>query len=204
MTALILRGADGRRLPLDPERWHGPASGEEEALLATLRGPVLDVGCGPGRIVLALARHGVVALGVDPTPSAVLLARQRGCPVLQRSVFDPLPGEGRWATVVLLDGNIGIGGDPVRLLRRCAQLARPAGRIVVEVQGPGTSWHRGPARLERGMEASGWFAWSVIGVDALPLVAARAALAPVSLSEWAPGRWLAHLVGSKPVDDAAA
>src|SRR5204863_7462240 len=91
----------------------------EEARLAAMAAPVLDVGCGPGRLVVGLARRGAVALGVDPAPAAVALARGRGAAVLQRSVFDPLPGHGRWRTIVLADGNIGIGGDPVRLLRRC-------------------------------------------------------------------------------------
>ena len=53
--------------------------------------------------------------------------------MLQRSVFDRLPGERRWGTVLLLDGNIGIGGDPVRLLRRCADLVRPRGQVLAEV-----------------------------------------------------------------------
>ena len=41
-----------------------------------------------------------------------------GGPALVRSVFETLPGEGRWDTVLLMDGNIGIGGDPAALLGR--------------------------------------------------------------------------------------
>ena len=36
----------------------------------------------------------------------------RGATVLQRDIFGPLPGEGRWGTALLFDGNVGIGGDP--------------------------------------------------------------------------------------------
>ena len=96
-----------------------------------MAGPVLDVGCGPGRLVLGLAQRGTVALGVDPAPAAVALARSRGAPVLQRSVFDPLPGQGRWRTVLLADGNIGIGGDPepaAAPLRRAPGRRRHRGR----------------------------------------------------------------------------
>jgi hypothetical protein len=32
-----------------------------------------------------------------------------------------------------MDGNIGIGGDPADLLRRCAELVRPDGLVLVEV-----------------------------------------------------------------------
>ena len=52
--------------------------------------------------------------------------------MLRRSVFDELPHSGRWGTAILIDGNIGIGGDPRALLRRCVELVRPAGRIIVE------------------------------------------------------------------------
>jgi len=46
-------------------------------------------------------------------------------------------GGGRWAHVLLADGNVGIGGDVVALLRRCAELVRPGGTVVVEVERPG-------------------------------------------------------------------
>src|SRR5205823_8032004 len=134
---VVLRAEDGTALPLDPGRWHAEPSPGEEALLAAMADPVLDVGCGPGRLVLGVARRGAVALGVDPAPAAVALARERGAAVLQRSVFDPLPGAGRWHTILLADGNIGIGGDPARLLRRCRDLLAPDGTIVAEVDAPG-------------------------------------------------------------------
>lgn len=190
---LVLRGIDGERLPLDPSRWHGPTSPTEHDLLDRLPGPVLDVGCGPGRIVERLVRRGVVALGVDPAPGAVSLARQRGCPVLQRSVFDSLPGEGRWRTVLLLDGNVGIGGDPVRLLRRCRALVHHGGSVIAEVQPPGTRTRTCRARLERGHELSAWFDWSLVAADGAAGLAGQSGLRVASV-EQAPGddRWFAH------------
>ncbi|MEO6117356.1 MAG: SAM-dependent methyltransferase, partial [Pseudolysinimonas sp.] len=57
----------------------------------------------------------------------------QGLPVLRRSVFHDLPAEGTWGTALLIDGNIGIGGDPESLLARCAQLVRSdGGRVLVE------------------------------------------------------------------------
>lgn len=188
---------DGRRLPLDAPRWHAEPSPLEQRLVASLVGPVLDVGCGPGRIVAALDRLGIAALGVDPAPGAVDLARGRGAEVLQRSVFDPLPGEGRWCSVLLLDGNVGIGGDPVRLLRRCRELAAPRATIVAEVQGPGQYTHRCRARLVRGGGPSAWFDWAVVGVDALGPLTADAGLEVAHLHHAAGDqRWFAHLVAS--------
>ena len=171
---VALQAATGERLALDPARWHAGPSPFEQRLLRGLPAPVIDVGCGPGRLVAALGRIGTAALGVDPAPAAVDLARRRGAAVLQRSVFDPLPGEGRWMTVLLLDGNVGIVGDPVRLLRRCRELAAPRGVTVVEVDRPGTGRHRHRVRLERAGRRSAWFDWAVVGADAIAAVAAVA------------------------------
>lgn len=192
-ASVLLRATDGRLLPLEPGRWHNPPTSCEDALLRGLDGPALDVGCGPGRIVERLIRHGVMALGIDPSAGAVAIARRRGCPVLQRSVFDRLPGEGRWSTVLLFDGNVGIGGDPVRLLTRCRTLMGRKGRIVAEVDPPGTGWLSCNARLERGGEHSPWFPWSVVGVDALPDLAAAAGLAVERVERRRDDRWFADL-----------
>jgi SAM-dependent methyltransferase len=182
----------GQPLPLAPDRWHRPASNGEREFLAGVTGPVLDVGCGPGRMLDALARRRVAVLGVDPSPGAVALARRRGGAVLQRSVFDPLPGIGRWETVLLLDGNIGIGGDPGRLLRRCAELVRPGGTVVVEVEPPGTAWRACRARLQHGTEASAWFRWAVVGCDGVGELAAGASLVVRTITR-VEDRWIAAL-----------
>ena len=101
--------------------WNRPADDHEHEVLARCVGPTLDVGCGPGRLTAALAERGQVALGIDVVGDAVGQTLQRGGSALRRSVFDPVPGEGRWRTVLLADGNVGIGGDPVALLRGCVR-----------------------------------------------------------------------------------
>jgi SAM-dependent methyltransferase len=189
---LVLRGDDGGLLPLDPSRWHGPLTAGDQRVLARVEGPALDIGCGPGRVVAGLAHRGVVVLGVDPAPGAVALARARGCAVLQRSVFEPLPGEGRWESVLLFDGNLGIGGDPVRLLRRCRALARRGGAVIAEVEAQSSGWRTCRARLERAGEVSTWFQWSVVGADAIATLAEDAGLELRHL-ERADGRCFAHL-----------
>src|SRR5207244_2901221 len=125
LPATVLRCDDGHVVRLPVQRWTGEPSAEERLVLTWVDPPVLDIGCGPGRHVASLLRRGVPALGIDPAPSAVSLARSRGAAVLQRSVFDPLPRSGGWGTALLLDGNVGIGGDPARLLRRVGSLIRP-------------------------------------------------------------------------------
>jgi SAM-dependent methyltransferase len=174
--ALALRTADGRALPLHVARWCAAPDAADEELLRRCRGPVLDVGCGPGRLTAALTNRGIPALGVDISRTAVTLARQAGAPALRRSVFDPLPGYGQWATVLLADGNIGIGGRPARLLRRCAQLLTPGGQVLIEAE-PGEDDEQLTARLEHPDGRCGpLFPWARLGTPALLRAAAQAGL----------------------------
>ena len=87
---------------------------------------------------------GQPALGIDISAEAVRQARRRGAPAMCRDVFEPVPGAGRWRTVLLADGNIGIGGDPaascaaaVELLGRRRHGARRTGRRPGARPGPG-------------------------------------------------------------------
>ena len=172
-----LTTADGRTLALPVARWLGDATAAEQRLLRAAAGPVLDVGCGPGRHVVALNQAGVAALGIDTSPEAVALARRRGAAAILRSVFDRLPGAGRWRTVLLLDGNIGIGGDPEGLLRRVRSLVAAGGTVLVEV-GTGHAVETMAVRIER--EGAGarseWFPWALVGDAALPRLASGAGL----------------------------
>ncbi len=166
----------GQRLPLALARYAGRPTAEEQALLVRAVGPVLDVGCGPARHVVALTRRGVEAVGVDLSPTAVRLARRRGARVIEGSVFDRLPGAGRWATVLLLDGNVGIGGRPQALLQRVAALLRPDGIVLVEVEPGSIAASRLRVRLHDGITASEWFAWGRVGSEDLAPLAAAAGL----------------------------
>lgn len=190
---VVLRAHTGEAIELDLGRWHDPATAEEAALLGTLAGPVIDLGCGPGRLVVSLAARRVPALGIDSSPAAVALARSRGATVLQRDLFGPLPGEGRWATALLFDGNVGIGGDPARLLRRCQSLTGRGGRVVAELQPPGVPCRQVTAWFERDGRRSESFAWAVVGVDAIAGLAAEAGMQVGALQQMPSGRWFAHL-----------
>ncbi|WP_274560766.1 class I SAM-dependent methyltransferase [Streptomyces spiramyceticus] len=129
---LFLRRTDGWLLPLDVERWCAGADAADLSALRRCEGAVLDIGCGPGRLVAALAARGQRALGIDVSDAAVERTRRLGGAALRRSVFDPLPGEGSWGTALLVDGNIGIGGDPRALLLRTTALLAPGGLLIAE------------------------------------------------------------------------
>jgi SAM-dependent methyltransferase len=188
-----VRHADGHARPLPLADWCGGLRPGDAGLLDRCRAATLDVGCGPGRLVEALSLRGVPALGVDIAPDAVALSRARGGSALRRDVFAALPGEGRWRQVLLVDGNVGIGGDPVALLRRCAALLHPLGTVLCEAEPPGRPLRRTPIRLEHADgRRSHWFRWAYLGLDALAAAAPAAGAAVVD--SWAEaGRWFATL-----------
>ncbi|MFG3492734.1 class I SAM-dependent methyltransferase [Streptomyces sp. NPDC047972] len=189
---LFLRRTDGWLLPLDVERWCAGTDAGDESVLARCHGTVLDIGCGPGRLVAALAERGRPALGIDVTPAAVARTVRRGGTALCRSVFDPLPGERRWNTALLIDGNIGIGGDPRALLERTAELLARGGRLVAEAA-PGEVDERCEVRLDDGRGGLGTpFPWARLGLPALLRHAEAAGLRTVD-SWTAAGRQFAEL-----------
>ena len=146
--AALVRLRDGTVLRLDLDRYLGPADESDVRVLDGLTGPVLDVGCGPGRHLHALAARGVFALGVDLSTVAVELAVGGGGRAMVGDIFGDVPGGGTWRSALLLDGNIGIGGRPVRLLERVRNLLDERGVFVVELDPPGTPTGATQARLE--------------------------------------------------------
>ncbi|HSE70701.1 MAG TPA: methyltransferase domain-containing protein [Nocardioidaceae bacterium] len=185
-------GLDAIPTPVPVDRWRGEADRSDRALLAHCLSPAIDLGCGPGRMAETLAREGVSVLGVDLAPQSVALARARGVDVLRTDVLGPLPQEGAWSSVLLADGNIGIGGDPARLLRRARRLLAPGGVVVVDLAPPGTGLAVGRVRLHAGGRTSGWFPWAVLGADAVRDVASSVGLSACDL-HLHDGRWFAVL-----------
>lgn len=154
--------------------------------------PVLDVGCGPGRHVIALQRRGVAAIGLDSARGAVEAARRRGAEVIHRSIFGRVPAEGTWGSVLLMDGNVGIGGHPERLLRRCHTLLRPDGRALVEVEAPGEPTQSLEVRAAWSRSRTGWFPWAVVSADDVGSLAEASGFDLIELWSDA-GRWFARL-----------
>src|SRR3954470_8317113 len=163
-----LRHDDVRLDALPVRSWlggHHADTSFDHAVVGMCHGPTIDLGCGPGRLVAHLVNRGVPALGVDQSATAVELARRAGAPALRRDVFEPLPGTGRWSTVLLADGNVGIGGDPWRVMFRAGELLRAGGRCITEfdcvTEGVQQRW----VRLESAQTIGPWFRWASVGVD---------------------------------------
>ena len=188
-----VRHDDGRSTELPLAVWAAAQRPGDPGLLARCLGPTVDLGCGPGRLTALLTGRGILALGVDIAPYAVRLTRSRGGLAVHRDLFEPLPGEGRWQHALLADGNIGIGGDPALLLRRCARLLRPGGSLLCETDPPGTGLRLTRARLEppTGL-ASEWFPWARVDPEAVAAMSGGAGLSWTG--DWTDhGRWFTEL-----------
>lgn len=192
-----IRHHDGRLKDLPVHCWLGGRGADtrfDQAVVGLCRGPTIDLGCGPGRLVARLVQRGTPALGVDLSATAVQLARSSGAPALLRDVFEPLPGAGRWHTVLLADGNVGLGGDPKKVLRRAAELLHRDGQCVVEFDMATTGIDVGWVRLESLRTIGPWFRWASVGIDSVPVLAAEVGLAVAGI----------HRIGSRVVASLAA
>jgi len=142
------------RLAADYAERHGPAEDRLRYRLAVLdryaqfspSDVVLDLGCGPGRHLVALADRIGRGVGVDLSPEMVAVARRRAAhPALRFRVDDAE----RLDTVprASVDTVISVGVlehllRPGRALRQVARVLRPGGRVVVLTLNGTCWWYR--------------------------------------------------------------
>jgi len=180
---------DGIRHDLPIRRWLGgdASTGEDRAvdeeLLGLCGGSTVDLGCGPGRFTAALSERGISALGIDVSEAAVEMTLRRGGRAVHGDVFETPPTAAAWDHVLLADGNIGIGGNPHRMLQRARQLLHPQGTVVAEVDAHGTGILHERRRWETRHTATTWFAWSRVGGEAVHGLARAAGLVVATAAE---------------------
>lgn len=100
---------------------------------------VLDVGCGPGRHSLALARRGIETHGVDLSPDFVALAQRAAEEEDLPATFSvrdvrTLDVDGEYdAVICLCQGGFGLlgGHDDGAVVARLARAVRPGGRVAL-------------------------------------------------------------------------
>lgn len=105
-----------------------------------VEGRVLDVGCGAGRHAIYLQKRGHAVTGIDVSPLAIKVSRQRGLKdgrVL--SVTGITSRLGHFDTIIMLSNGFGIFGNPRRarwLLRRMLNVTTADAKIIVEAADP--------------------------------------------------------------------
>jgi hypothetical protein len=136
-------------------------------------------------MVQALSESGRPALGVDMSSVAVAMSMTRGGLALRRRIDEPLPAEGRWGTALLMDSNVGLGGDVAALLARCMQLVIPGGLIICEVDRMPERYEVHSVVLRTRLATSAPLPWSRIGAAALTRIAESLDL--LLVEEWTSG-----------------
>jgi SAM-dependent methyltransferase len=112
----------------------------ERKAMRSVRGRVLDVGCGAGRHSLYLQKRGHDVLGIDNSPLAVKICRLRGLrKVTLMSITQVDFGPNAFDTIIMLDNNFGLFGGPRRaksLLREFHAITSRNARIIAESNDP--------------------------------------------------------------------
>ena len=161
--------------------WHdaenGAYSGDLalwEELAAEADGPVLDLGCGTGRVALHLARRGhpTVGLDVDPELVAALADRAEGLPlravVGDAQCFD-LEEDVALALAPMQMAQLLPGSsDRVECLACVASHLRPGGRIALSIVERLPEAAEGPPPLPDVREVDGWV-YSSLPLDAVDI-----------------------------------
>lgn len=105
-----------------------------------VRGNVLDIGAGAGRVSLYLQARRHEVLAVDISPLAIRTVRLRGVRHARLLSITRISRRlGTFNTLVMFGNNFGLFGDPKRarwLLSRFDRMTPASGRIVAEVLDP--------------------------------------------------------------------
>jgi SAM-dependent methyltransferase len=113
-------------------RW----AAHERRAMRFVRGRVLDVGAGAGRVSLHLQERGHEVVAIDISPGAVDVCRLRGVQDARVCRFEDVgPELGSFDTVVMWGNNFGLFAGARRagtMLRRLHRLTSARGRIVAE------------------------------------------------------------------------
>jgi SAM-dependent methyltransferase len=97
---------------------------------------VLDLGCGPGDLALAIAGAGASVVGVDRSPEMVAAARVRGLEAVVADAYD-LPFQDEFDAVFSNAALHWMKADPDAVLRGVRRALHRTGRFVGELGGAG-------------------------------------------------------------------
>jgi SAM-dependent methyltransferase len=120
----------------EPDQWPP----YDHRALDRVRGRVLDVGVGAGRVALVLQDGGVAVTGLDISAGAIEVSRARGVRDLVHATVDQHATAGeRYDTFLLLGNNVGLleGRDRARaFLAALAGMASPGAQIIAQGTDP--------------------------------------------------------------------
>lgn len=108
----------------------------EQEAIQYAHGKVMDVGCGAGRVCLYLQEKGLEVLGIDNSPLALEVCKQRGVRNVSLTPLSQVNSRlGIFDTIVMFGNNFGLLESHAKAkhrLRKFARLTSPQGRILAE------------------------------------------------------------------------
>lgn len=149
--------------------------------------PVLDVGANTGESLLALRERGIEAVGLEPNPNAVAIARAAGLEMIEAPIEDADLPPARFGSV-LLSQVLEHVDDPVPVLQTVRAALRPDGVVYIVVPNAHSLW--------RSLFGPDWVHWHVPfhvyhhTERSLTLLLAQNGLRVTSLRNVTPGEWL--------------
>jgi SAM-dependent methyltransferase len=144
---------------------------EHELLGEVVGGPVLDLGAGAGRVSLWLQERGLEVTSIEASPLAAEVCRARGLRDVRVGDLNDPPGDRKWTSVLLLCGNLGLGGsyDGIRrLLHRLADVCSPNAVLVGDTVDPGGGPPDVRLRIRYAGQATAWWPQYNIPVAEIP------------------------------------
>ena len=112
----------------------------DASALRYARGRIVDIGCGAGRHVQYLQRRGFKAEGIDPSPLAVKVCKERRIKNVRIGSLETLPnGRKRYDTFVMFGNNFGLFGSRSHartMLRQLLRCSTKDARIIAECRDP--------------------------------------------------------------------
>jgi SAM-dependent methyltransferase len=106
----------------------------EKKALRYVQGRVLDIGCGAGRHALYLQEKGMDVLGIDNSPLAIKVCKERGLRNAEvLSINQINRGLGVFDTILMLGNNFGLFGSfesAKRLLTKLSRITTDNSRII--------------------------------------------------------------------------
>lgn len=157
---------------------------EREGMKRLAPGRTLDLGCGAGRVELYLQSLGREVTGIDNSPLAVQVCRERGVKDARLLPVEKItPALGTFGNIIMYGNNWGLMANPrqaVRLLRLFHRMTTPDARIIAQtndvyktdnpVHLAYQAWNRERGRMSgqlrlrvrRGLCCSKWFDYLMV------------------------------------------